>query len=215
MICVGGIYLPDHERHMVEWMTANNTKVDGKFTYQWSKQIRAMSEVRSWRTAVDAGAHVGTWSMHLAKRFDRVVAFEPCVEHRSCFMQNVNGAGAKVTLVASALGDREGLVRLEVPQGSSGGTHIAGEGDVAMNTLDSFKIIDVDFLKIDVEGYERFVVEGGEQTIRRDKPCIVVEQKPKGLAERYGQTRMAAVELLQSWGAKIQFEVSGDFCLTW
>lgn len=215
MKCCGGVWLPDHEVHLVDWMSANNTKVDGRLTYQWSKQAEAMKHVRQWRTAVDCGAHVGTWSMHLVKRFARLVAFEPIAEHRACFCRNVSQEHGMVVLHPCALGDRDGSVGFEGEQGSTGGTHVAGDGDGPLRMLDTFGLKDVDFLKVDVEGYELFLVKGGEQTIRTNRPCIIIEQKPKGLAERYGQTRMAAVELLQSWGAKIQFEMSGDFCLTW
>lgn len=216
MKCVGGVWLPAHETHMVEWMTANNTKINGKLTYQWSKQDAAMKHVKAWRTAVDIGAHVGTWAMHLAERFERVVAFEPIAEHRRCLVANLEEAGtAQIVLHPCALGDRDGSVAFEIPEGSCGGTHIIGEGDIPLRMLDTFALKEVDFIKIDVEGYELFAVRGGEKTIRENKPCIIVEQKPKGLAERYGQTRMAAVELLQSWGAKVKFEMSGDFCLSW
>lgn len=221
MKIVGGMYLPDHEQHMVAWITANNTVIDGKLTYQYAKLNAAMEFVKNWRTAIDAGAHCGFWSVHLVKRFQEVYAFEPVAEHRACFIKNVpsvDGNSARLRLYHCALGEREGEVAMTIEQGSSGGTYIATNGHagehVPVCTLDSQKIANVDFLKIDVEGYELFVVRGGEQTIRRDRPCIVIEQKPKGLAERYGQTRMAAVELLQSWGAKIQFEMSGDYCLT-
>lgn len=210
----GGVWLPDHETHMVEWMTHNNVKIDGKLTYQWGKLVAAMQEVRSFRTAVDAGAHCGTWSMHMVNRFSRLVAFEPVLEHRECLLKNVNGSAGNVTLIACALGEKEGSIRMDVPPGSSGGTHVAGDGDIPLATLDSFKLTEVDFLKVDVEGFEYPLIKGAEQTIRRDRPVIVIEQKPKGLAERYGYKRMQAVELLQSWGATVKFEMSGDFCLT-
>jgi hypothetical protein len=58
-------------------------------------------------------------------------------------------------------------------------------------------------------------VQGGELLIRQYQPVIIIEQKPKGLAERYGVERMAAVKLLQSWGAKVVDEISGDFILKW
>lgn len=216
MICAGGVYLPDHETHMVEWMKASNTQIAGKLTYQWSKQKAAMRHVKKWRTAVDAGAHVGTWSMHLERRFASVHAFEPIAEHRECFLRNVTcDNAANVVLHPCGLSDKESAASFSIPEGSSGGTHVQGEGDIPLCRLDSFNLTHVDFMKIDVEGYEYFVLKGGEETIRRDKPCIVVEQKPKGLAERYGLDRMAAVELLQLWGAVLRFEMSGDFCLEW
>lgn len=212
MKCIGGVWLPDHETHMVDWMRNRNEVVDGKLTYQYAKLQASLKYCKQFRTALDIGAHVGTWSMHLAKKFERVNAFEPLAEHASCFVRNVDMKN--VTLFDCALGDKTGSVEMEVPQGSCGGTHVKGDGDIPLMPLDSFKFENVDFIKIDVEGFEYFVVKGGKRMIRENKPVIIVEQKPKGLAERYGLERMQAVKLLQSCGAKIRFEMSGDYCLS-
>jgi FkbM family methyltransferase len=218
MICVGGVYLPDNEVHMGEWMKKVGIKVEGKLTYQYTKQEAAFRHIKNWRTAVDVGAHVGTWSTHLVKRFKTVHAFEPIKEHRECFQKNVNfDSKASVVLHPCGLGDKIGTATFATDGNSTGDIHIdhVGEGDTPISTLDTFELRMVDFIKVDVEGYEYFVIKGGEHTIRRDKPFIVVEQKPKGYAERYGNHRMAAVDLLKSWGAKVKFEMSGDFGLAW
>jgi FkbM family methyltransferase len=214
MIQVGGVWLPDNERHMGPQMTAANVWVGGKLTYQFKKLEAALRYVRNHRTALDIGAHVGTWSMHLVRHFDQVYAFEPVEAHRECFSANVIAPNVK--LIPCALGDKFDYGSFGYEEGSTGGTHLVKGGlDAVILPLDDFHFDDVDFIKIDVEGYELFVVQGGEQMIRKNKPTMVVEQKPKGLAERYGQSRMAAVEMLQSWGAKIRFEMSGDYCLGW
>lgn len=215
MKSIEGIWLPDCEQHMIN-LLHGSPRVRGKATYQYAKLQAAMKHVRSRRTAIDIGAHVGTWSMHLVNLFDRVVAFEPVQAHRECFAQNV--PGGNISMVCCALGREPQSMAFGYEEGSTGGTHLVANGqggDCIVMPLDEFKIADVDFIKIDVEGYERFVVEGGEKTIKFHKPTIIVEQKPKGLAERYGQSRMAAVDLLKSWGAKVQCEMSGDFILTW
>jgi len=54
-----------------------------------------------------------------------------------------------------------------------------------MKRLDSFGLKRVDFIKIDVEGYELEVLKGGEYTITSCKPIIVLETKDKHY-ERYG-----------------------------
>jgi hypothetical protein len=46
---------------------------------------------------------------------------------------------------------------------------------VAQVTLDSYAFTDVDFIKIDVEGYELFVLEGAETTIQQNRPLLQLE----------------------------------------
>ena len=210
-----GIWLPDNEAHLLG-MLQSSPRVNGRGTYQYAKLQAAMKYVGPRRsTAIDIGAHVGLWSMHLVRLFDRVVAFEPVQEHRECFEKNVSCEN--ISLVCCALGREPQSMSFGYEEGSTGGTHLVANGqggDCIVMPLDEFKIADVDFIKVDVEGYERFVVEGGERTIKQWKPTIIIEQKPKGLAERYGESRMAAVDLLQSWGAKVRLEMSGDYILT-
>ena len=46
-----------------------------------------------------------------------------------------------------------------------------------MKRLDSFGFKRVDFIKIDVEGYELEVLKGGEYTITSCKPIIFIRNK--------------------------------------
>lgn len=217
---VGGVWLPDHEEHLIEWMNhpKNKTLIDGKLAYQWKKQVLAMSFVRSWRTAVDVGAHCGLWSMHLAKRFQALHAFEPIAEHRECFVKNVAGETlvANVVLHDCALGEREGTCTMTTKNSSSGDSWVANDstGDVRLATLDSFALQNVDFIKLDCEGYEYFALKGGEEMLKRCKPTVIVEQKPNR-PKNFGLPQLGAVEYLQKLGAVLGGEISGDFILSW
>src|SRR3990167_8000262 len=109
-----GIWLPDGERHFPVWMTQNGEMVDGRGTYQIKKLREAMGYVTHWRTAVDIGAHCGLWSMHLAKKFQSLHAFEPVPLFRQCFEKNV--IARNVQLYACALGSVTGKVRMKIPE---------------------------------------------------------------------------------------------------
>lgn len=215
-----GMWYPDHEEHLMKWIADNNHYVEGRGAYQWAKQTLAYQLLgkcgSQYRTAVDVGAHVGLWATHMAKRFKKVLAFEPVEEHRQCFRKNV--PEPNVTLFSVALGASMGSdrrVALVTEIGSSGNTHIneAMGGDVPLHTLDNYQISDLDFLKIDCEGYEYFVLQGAEQTIRQNRPVIVVEQKPNH-GSRYGLNDIEAVHLLARWGAKVAGSVGGDYFMT-
>lgn len=214
---VGGIWLPDHETHMVEWMnnSRNRHYVDGNLTYQWKKQVAAMNWVRSFGVAVDVGAHVGLWSMHLVKRFREVHSFEPVLEHRECFQMNVPEKEVISFLYPVALGEVEGTCKIDIPYGSSGGSHINGSGDIPIHRLDDYDLQDVDFIKIDCEGYELAVLQGAVETLKRCKPCVIVEQKQHIMATNFGTKGTPAVDFLIDLGAKQRQVLSGDHILTW
>lgn len=221
---VGGIFLPITETHMDAWMRERKEIVDGKLTYQYHKLLAALAFVRNFRVAVDVGAHCGLWSMHLAKRFQFVQAFEPVALHRRCFAKNVTGAN--VELHDCALGERHGHVSMHSTPGSSGDSWVSAEveiigklrGDEAevapLRTLDSYALPVVDFIKLDCEGYELFALRGAEDTLRRCRPCVIVEQKP-GKAQKFALGETDAVAYLRSLGAHLRSAISGDFIMSW
>ena len=164
-----------------------------------------ISHVDNFEAAIDVGAHVGLWSMHLAKKFRTVYAFEP--EHGDCFQMNCPG----VALYRYALGAKSKRVSMLATEGSSGNT-IVQEGDmVEMRTLDSFGL-DCDFLKIDCDGYDLDVLWGAKEMLTRCHPIIIVEQK-SGCGQRFGHEETEAVNFLEGFGYEVQREMDGDYIL--
>lgn len=210
---IAGIWLPDHETHLEPYLLSG-PKVDGRGTYQKHKYDAALALIpkERRRLALDVGAHVGTWSRLMALDFERVAAFEPVPEHCECWEMNVTAGNAR--LERCALGDKPGRINVEVTGGHSGHSMTRSGGHIPIARLDVVLEDEPDFIKIDCEGYELFVVRGAERTIREDCPVIVVEQKP-GMGAAYGVGDTAAVDLLKSWGARVAWEVGGDFCLVW
>lgn len=209
-----GLWLADDEHHLPQLMAATGETNDGMPTYQLHKYQRVMTLVRpERRRAVDIGAHVGLWSRNMCLDFAAVDAFEPVEEYRLCWKANMRGR-PHCTLHSIALGAKHQNVAMYARPGMTVDTHVVPGDDVIMRPLDRFGLIDVDLIKIDVEGYEVAVICGAERTIRDYKPAMVVEQKA-GLATRYGFGPLAAVELLQTWGATLRCEMQGDYFLSW
>lgn len=206
-----GWYWPDHEKHLIDWIAENgNLVLNGRKSYQGGKQLLALKHCRSFHTAVDVGAHIGTWAFNLAQRFEVVHAFEPVAEHRECFAKNVTAE--EVTLHDCALGAAEAACDMQVTDGSSGDSKVAPGLSVAMRTLDSFNLRDIDFIKVDCEGYEENVLRGAEQTILHWKPTIIVEQK-REMSLRFGLQPLGAVEYLKGLGYKQAAEHGGDYVM--
>lgn len=232
---VRGVWMPEHEHHLRD-MVENHSKVgdiDGKGTYQYHKLRKALALIPPdrRRTAIDIGAHVGLWSMHLVKEFDHLMAFEPVPAHRAIFPYNV--PMETVILHDNALGNRTGTVSLEWDPLNTGNTHrVCGEWDpgvplparangpspeiitARIEPLDAFGFTDVDFIKIDVEGVEIEVVEGARETIVDNKPWMVIEQKGNDV-KFYGQARNSATEFLVGLGMAVFENISGDHIMGW
>jgi FkbM family methyltransferase len=207
---VDGIWLPDTDLHFAQMMRKEPTRVYGSTSvgvYQYAKLSKALAHTAGRRVALDIGAHVGFWSMWLAKEFDQVEAFEPNPDHAACWRENVRHA----TLHQCALGAAAGFVGMAIDQENSGKTHVAGEGEIQVATLDSFGFARVDLVKIDVEGYESAVIEGGRKTLLQEKPVVVVESN--GQHSRYGLPD--PVQVLKGMGAEILESMGKDYVMGW
>lgn len=218
---VAGISLPLGDTHFSDHLM-KGPLFAGKGTYQFAKIEAALAVAPGKRgVALDVGGHVGLWARVLAHHFLRVVSLEPLPALIPHFKFNTADC-ANVTLIECAAGDTDGEIDIVTVADNSGNGYVAPPGTAADVTrftapvvrVDALNVHDVDFIKIDVEGWELPVIMGAQRTIQRDRPVIVVEQKPNN-AERYGMQRTAAVEQLKSWGYAIAWERSGDFCMKW
>lgn len=124
----------------------------------------------------DIGAHIGTMTVPFAKMAGFVHAFEPMPQNLRLLRLNLEQNDIRnVEVHANALGSREEFVTLTSDNDASSASHrITGPGTIPVKTLDSFGL-DIDFMKIDTEGYEPNVFEGARDTIRRCRPAIFFE----------------------------------------
>ena len=137
---------------------------------------------------VDAGAYLGYFTVAAAALVGtagHVWAFEP----RSASRRLLDGSVRRnrltnVTVDPRALGRRSGEGRLlgspnpSMDRLAAAGADRAGTTPVAVITLDQWRAetgARPDVVKLDVEGAELDVLAGGERTLRRDRPLLVIE----------------------------------------
>lgn len=137
-------------------------------------------------TAIDVGANRGIFAFALADIADRVVAFEPNPDYASFARWMLRG---RADVHELALSNEPGRATFTVPISEQGMTlHFAGSLKpahaqfplyksyaVEVRRLDDFGFTDVRFIKADVEGSERDVLDGARETIARDRPVILLE----------------------------------------
>lgn len=151
---------------------------------------------RASRTIVDVGGNIGLYACLAARTAPAgatIVSFEPIPENIAWLKGNLAQNGAEgVTLVESAVGEREGTITIYTSKQSIG-THSAssrnaesGVGtEVPMTSVDAHTAAHglgpVDLLKVDVEGYDGFVLRGAERVLSEDGPALFVELVPSHL----------------------------------
>lgn len=210
MQLVHGIWMPDPTPDIAQPVAIKDIKPDG--TYEGEKYLNCMAQCAQRRTAVDVGAHVGTWSRLLAKDFEYVIAFEPYPDFVRCFRKNV--VATNVQLRERAVGDRAGPAKLTI--GPHAPPRIGEHGiNVYETALDLEDLKNVDFIKMDVEGYELAVLRGAREILQRDHPVVRLEQHPKVNPMHYGFGWLEAVKFLQGLGAKLVWNDGVDYCLAW
>lgn len=179
---------------------------------------RDLNIVRFWRRAlargsvfVDVGANIGLYTVPASECVGPeggVLAFE--ANPRTFRYLEDNLARNRVDNVWAenlAVGAMEGELRIASTAANPGEAHMALDGEagdpVPVVTLDAYAAAHglerVDYIKIDVEGFEAAVLQGARGLLDAN-PAILVqtEYEPRHLA-RYGDPR-AMADLLQSHG---------------
>jgi FkbM family methyltransferase len=162
-------------------------------------------------TAIDVGANQGFFAFAFSGIADRVEAFEPNPDY-AAFARRMLGGRARVHTVA--LSNRNGRGEFVVPVSEQGtALHLAGSlgldagrhatsqrFDVEIRTLDSYAFTDVRAVKVDVEGSEMEVLDGGRETILRDRPALIVELLTGAHADPIAQTEKICADYgYSSW----------------
>jgi len=177
-----------------------------------------MKAVKNFRAALDIGAHVGTWSIGMSKRFESVYAFEPMETNFEYLLKNIKGI-ENIHPIKFAVGDKYIDVLMGNGKENSGQSHIIPKDTRAYNDVNSISMItidewlpiacDVDLMKIDVEGYELGVLKGAKETIAKHSPIIQVELN--GLSKRYGTEDNDVVNQLESMGYRLFGRENKDY----
>lgn len=123
---------------------------------------------------LDVGANIGNHSIYFSQHCPsvRVYAFEPLSRYSSYIEKNIEANGIEnIVICTFALGaaQRQHLVKVK-----------AGEFEVEAQTIDEWSQdvpLKIGLIKIDVEGMEYDVLQGGLSRIAQDRPRIFSEAK--------------------------------------
>jgi len=183
--------------------------------------------------ALEAGSHIGTIAVKLAKKCKFTYCFEPIKNTYDLLEYNLNKncESSKFKLFNKGLGEcikKEKICWIST-EGSGGvgltnnffepsqkPTHNNGCSiPIDVISIDSLHLAKLDYIKIDVEGYEEHVINGGINTISKCRPIILLE-----CYESFDPLKKASIEFVEKkykilidMGYKIQHIWNADFLL--
>lgn len=139
------------------------------------------------RVSLDIGANVGCTALLLSNLSQHVHAFEPSPTTHHLLAMNTKQVD-NVTTHCIGLGAKPKFSELIYdPANRSGGYVSAGAAlpdgyvteKIEIRTLDKvvkhYDVTDIDFMKLDVEGFELDVLRGAPKTLRRFRPIVALE----------------------------------------
>jgi FkbM family methyltransferase len=171
-------------------------------------------------TVIDAGANFGYNSVLMGKQIGpdgTLVSFEPqrIIYQQLCgnlILNNIYNA----TAYQAALGDgSKGVANMKPVEYQAewvniGDTSIGEDGEeVAVYTLDEIGISKLDFIKMDVQGYELFALQGAQNILTTYQPDLFIEIEPHQLI-KFNITEEQLLSFIKSFGYSI-YKINNEY----
>ena len=179
--------------------------------------------IKSGTDSIDVGVYRGVYSYEMSKYSEKVHSFEPNPIIFKYINKNLKKFIKNIHLYNFALSNQNKTINLKIPiRNSNSNKEIFEEyyemGKATIHNENNFenyenfeiqtKKIDelnfnnkISFIKIDVEGHELEVIEGAKNTIKRDKPVLLVE-----IEKQYTKKEVAeSINFINSLGYKSYF----------
>jgi FkbM family methyltransferase len=172
------------------------------------------ANVREGHIAVDAGAHIGFVTLHLARAVGpsgRVLAIEPAKENADYVRRNAESNGfAQVKVIEAAASDRSGTARFRLTQSSDSDgfyrhPNIATHRVIEVPTIrvDSLAT-SVDFFKVDTEGAEIETLEGMREMLRNSPGATGLVEWTPACQRLAGRRRTELLTWLRDQGFELK-----------
>jgi FkbM family methyltransferase len=187
----------------------------------WEKHFKDIINIfiSSGDVVIDAGANFGYNATLMGKQIGStglLMAFEP----QRIIYQQLNGnlilnnVFNAITFQA-ALGNKQATTTMRSVDYESNWINIGdtsiGEGgeEVSVYTLDEIELEKLNFIKVDVQGYELFMLQGAKNTLQTYKPNIFIEIEPHQLI-KFNITENQLIDYIKSFGYRI-FKINNDY----
>ena len=147
--------------------------VDEPQSYEW-----LIKNVKPDWVCLDIGAHVGTYTILLSNLCSQVYAFEANMDTFYKLEHNLQHNGLNPATFCIAVGEKT-VNQREEQLWYAGKVSGPTKGVFDFIAIDDFvsktNLSNVNFIKIDVDGWDYEVLQGARNTIEKFKPAMIVE----------------------------------------
>ena len=139
---------------------------------------------------IDIGANYGCYALTMAKLAGpegRLWAFEPCSATADHLEESIRANGLEqLQLIRAALSNRQGTATLSTQENAELNSLTSDNGGTGTETVPLYRLDDcmqeygwrnIDFMKLDAEGEEIRILEGGADFFRDCSPLVMFELK--------------------------------------
>lgn len=137
--------------------------------------------IKAGDIVIDAGAWIGDFSAYAVKKGASVYAFEPCAE--TCgYLRKTRELNGNIVVQQKGLGAKNEIRYITNDTNNSGSNRITNKKKsnevIEIITLDTFvkenRIDKINFIKADIEGFERFLIKGAKNVLKKHSPKLAI-----------------------------------------
>jgi len=150
-----------------------------------------LSKIKTGDVILDIGANIGYYAVLFADKVGKkgkVIAIEPDPINFEILQKNIkNNKLFNVVAVQAAVGNENKKMEIYESKENYGDHRMWGNGPTKPvfcrrldDLLKELEYKKIDFIKMDVQGFETEVIEGGKNMIEKNKPIIFFEYWPWG-----------------------------------
>lgn len=197
---------------------------NGQWEHQTTDLVKQL--IKKNDIVIDVGANIGYYTTLFAKLVGlggKVFAFEPTSKYYKLLNENIAiNNFINVEIVKMGLSNKKQDLEINIDDSSATlhqpvNSYIKYKELINLTTLDEFVysrgLTKINFIKIDVDGHEPFVLEGAIKTFQKFEPIIIIEISHLHYLEA-GVTAWDFYEKLKAWDFYIYYENDKEKILT-
>lgn len=216
---LGDWYIPDIDKSEKLKMVSTNV-------FQCEEGLlSAFKFIKSFNNAIDVGSWIGDSTVIIANKFKNVKVFEPNPIVLDCCKENLKVRNIKncdffAIGLSNITGSQQLINKAKTFSGWISTVNLSDKETqkaITVNTskLDDFNFEDIDFIKIDVDSHEGFLIEGSTNFFKTNNPVIMIESKIRDQQKYQNKNMPDPLTLLKNFGYSIKEKHSkADYILT-